>query len=114
MRRYNWDYCSDRILPKSIPGMGILGAIVGGTNAIAKNAELLRAGSISQTDAALDTGKEALKNGVATALTFAVVGAVTSELAVSIGVTLVLGTTLKYLSGPRRRLCGSGIEGPGG
>jgi len=77
--------------------MGILGATVGGTNAIAKNAERLRLESVSEAGAAIDVGREALKNGVATALTFAVVGSIGGELIVSVGATLIIYWTLKYL-----------------
>ena len=83
-------------LAESTAGMGVLGAIVAGTNATAKNAELLRVGAISETDAVLDIGMEALKNGVATALTFGTVAAIGGELIASIGATLVIGATLKY------------------
>ena len=84
-------------LAESTTGMGVIGAIVAGTNATAKNVELLRNGSISETDAALDIGEEALKNGLATALTFAVVGVIGGELIASIAATLVIGTSLKFL-----------------
>jgi hypothetical protein len=77
--------------------MGILGAIVAGTNATAKNVELLRQGSISETDAVLDIGEEALKNGLATALTFATVAVIGGELIASVAATLVIGASLKFL-----------------
>ena len=84
-------------LAESTLGMGVLGGIISGTNAVAKNTEKVRVGSATQTEAAIDVGKEVLKNGVATAATFAVVASLGGELLVSVGVTLVVGTALKYL-----------------
>ena len=83
-------------LAETTVGMGVLGAVISGTNAMAKNAELLKKGSIDPSDAALDVGKEALKNGVVTAATFVAVASLGGELVASIGLTLVIGTTLKY------------------
>ncbi len=76
--------------------MGVLGAVISGTNAMAKNAERLRVGSTTEADAALDVGKEALKNGVVTAATFAAVATLGGELVVSVGLTLIIGTAFKY------------------
>ena len=84
-------------LAESTLGMGALGGIISGTNAIAKNAEMVRTGTVTETEAAIDVGKEVLKNGVATAATFAAVATLGGELLVSVGLTLVIGTTLKYL-----------------
>ena len=83
-------------LAETTVGMGVIGAIISGTNATAKNVERLRKGSVSQTEAVLDVSNEALKNGVATAATFAVVASLGVELVAAIGFTLVIGTTLKY------------------
>lgn len=84
-------------LAESTVGMGVLGAIISGTNAIAKNAERVRTGVITPTDASLDVGKEALKNGIVTATTFVVVASIGGELVASVGLTLMIGTTLKYV-----------------
>jgi hypothetical protein len=84
-------------LAESIPGMGALGAIVAGTNATARNIQRLRDGAVSESEAILDIGEEALKNGVATALTFAVVGAIGGEVLASVAATLVVGSSLKFL-----------------
>lgn len=83
-------------LAESTVGMGVLGAIISGTNAIAKNAERVRTGVVTPTDASLDVGKEALKNGIVTSTTFVVVASLGGELVVSVGLTLMMGTTLKY------------------
>lgn len=84
-------------LAKSVPGVGILGAIVGGAAAMAKNAHLLRDGKISGRDAAIDTGKETVGAGLATAFSAVVVGAVGGGLAVSLGVAVVAGIAGKYV-----------------
>jgi uncharacterized BrkB/YihY/UPF0761 family membrane protein len=83
-------------LAKSVPGVGVLGAIVGAVGAVAKNAQLLKDGKISQRDAALDTTKETAGAGLATAFSAAVVGAVGGGLAVSLGVALAAGIAGKY------------------
>ena len=76
--------------------MGAFGAVIGGTNAITKNAEQLRLGKISEADAVRDVGKEALKNGMVTAATFVTVPSLGGELFLSVGLTLIIGSTLKY------------------
>lgn len=43
-------------LAKSVPGVGIIGAVVGGAAAMAKNAHLLKDGKITGREAAIDTG----------------------------------------------------------
>ena len=83
-------------LAESTIGMGALGGIIGGTNAIAKNVQQLRTGKITEAEAIKDIGKEALKNGVVTAATFVTVASFGGELILSIGLTLVIGSTLKY------------------
>jgi hypothetical protein len=83
-------------LAETTAGMGVMGAIISGTNATAKNVERVRNGSASQTEAVMDVGNEALKNGLATAATFAVVASLGFELVAAVGLTLVVGTTLKY------------------
>ena len=83
-------------LAETTIGMGALGAIIGGTNAIAKNVQQVRTGAITETEAVKDIGKEALKNGVVTAATFVTVASFGGELILSVGLTLVIGSTLKY------------------
>ncbi len=84
-------------LAESTIGMGVLGGLISGTNAVARNAERVRIGSATREEAAIDVGKEVLKNGVATAATFVAVASFGGELLVSVGLTLVIGTTLKYI-----------------
>ncbi len=83
-------------LAETTAGMGAMGAIISGTNAAAKNIERVRDGSASQTEAVIDVGNEVVKNGLATAATFAVVASLGVELVAAVGITLVVGTTLKY------------------
>ena len=83
-------------LAESVPGVGVLGAIVGAVGAVSKNAQLLKEGKISQQEAALDTTKETAGAGVATAFSAAVVGAVGGGLVVSVGVALAAGIAGKY------------------
>lgn len=83
-------------LAETTIGMGALGAIIGGTNAIAKNVQQVRTGAITESEAVKDIGKEALKNGVVTAATFVTVASFGGELILSVGLTLVIGSTLKY------------------
>ena len=84
-------------LAKSVPGVGVLGAIVGAVGAVSKNGQLLKEGKISQQDAAVDTLKETAGAGVATAFSAAVVGVVGGGLAVSVGVALAAGIAGKYV-----------------
>ena len=83
-------------LAKSVPGVGVLGAIVGAVGAVSKNAQLLKEGKVTQREAALDTTKETAGAGLATAFSAAVVGAVGGGLAVSVGVALAAGIAGKY------------------
>lgn len=83
-------------LAQSPIGMGALGAIVSGSSAAAKNAELLRKGTVSQSEALLDVSNEALKSAVVSAATSVIVLSVGGELALSLGLTLLIGTTGKY------------------
>ena len=48
-------------LAESTIGMGALGAIIGGTNVIAKNVEQVPKGTITESEAVKDIGKEKLK-----------------------------------------------------
>lgn len=83
-------------LAETTVGMGVLGAVISGTNAMARNAERVRKGAATPAEAVTDVGKEALKNGVVTAATFVAVASLGGELIASVGLTLVIGTTLKY------------------
>ena len=83
-------------LAESVPGVGVLGAIVGGSATIAKNSKLLKDGKISERDAVIDTVKETAGAGVATAFSAAVVGAVGGGLVLSLGVAVVAAVAGKY------------------
>ncbi len=84
-------------LAKSVPGVGVLGGIVGGAAALAKNARLLHENRITKTEAAIDTGKETVGAGLATAFSAVAAGAVGGGLAVSLGTALIAGVAAKYL-----------------
>jgi len=83
-------------LAKSLPGIGVFGSLVGGAAAMAKNAKLLRDGKVTQREAVLDTGKETVGAGLATAFSAAAAGAVGGGLVVSLGVAVVAGLAGKY------------------
>lgn len=84
-------------LAKSVPGVGIIGAVVGGAAAMAKNAHLLKDGKITGREAAIDTGKETVGAGLATAFSAVVVGAVGGGLVLSLGVAVAAGIAGKYV-----------------
>lgn len=84
-------------LAKSVPGVGVLGGIVGGAAALAKNARLLQENRITKTEAAIDTGKETVGAGLATAFSAVAAGAIGGGLAVSLGTALIAGVAAKYL-----------------
>jgi hypothetical protein len=66
--RFDWS------LPRTVTNRhGSLGAIVSGSSAAAKNAELLRKGTVSQSEALLDVSNEALKSAVVSAATSVIV-----------------------------------------
>ena len=83
-------------LAKSVPGMGVIGAIVGAAGAVAKNAQLLKDGKVTRQQAAIDVSKETAGAGVATAFSAAVVGAVGGGLAVSLAVALAAAVVGKF------------------
>lgn len=83
-------------LARSVPGVGLLGAIVGAAGAGAKNLKLLKDGKISQQEAIIDTGKETVGAGVATAISAAAVGAVGAGFATSLGVAVIAAVAGKY------------------
>lgn len=84
-------------LAQSVAGIGVLGGIVGGAATLAKNARLLQDKKISPTEAAIDTGKETVGAGVATAFSAVAAGAVGGGLVISLGTALVAGVAAKYL-----------------
>jgi hypothetical protein len=84
------------LLAETPLGMGVLGAVVSGSNAAAKNAHLLRKGSTRHLDAARDVGNEALKGVVVTTAGAAVITSFGGGLLTSLGATLVIGTLGKY------------------
>ena len=83
-------------LAKSIPGIGVLGGIVGGAAALAKNVRLLKEKRITGTEAAIDTGKETVGAGLATAFSAVAATAVGGGLAISLGTALIAGVAAKY------------------
>jgi hypothetical protein len=84
-------------LAKSVPGIGILGGIVGGAAALAKNARLLKEKRITGTEAAIDTGKETVGAGLATAFSAVAATAVGGGLVVSLGTAIIAGVAAKYV-----------------
>jgi len=84
-------------LAQSVTGIGVLGGIVGGAATLAKNARLLQTKQVTPKAAAIDTGKETVGAGVATAFSAVAAGAVGGGLAVSLGVAVVAGVAAKYL-----------------
>jgi hypothetical protein len=83
-------------LAKSLPGIGVLGSVVGGAAALAKNVRMVESGQMTQRDAAVDTAKETVGAGLATAFSAAVAGAVGGGLIVSLGVAVAAGVAGKY------------------
>lgn len=84
-------------LAQSVPGVGLLGAIVGGSAALAKNYKDYKKGSVDAKAASVDVGKETAGAGVATAVSAAAVGAVGGGLAVSLVTALAVATGAKYV-----------------
>ncbi|MBF0219208.1 MAG: magnetosome protein MamC [Gammaproteobacteria bacterium] len=83
-------------LAQSSSGIGVLGAIIGGSAAAAKNYRDHSDGLISTSDAVYDTSKEAAGAGVATVISAAAVGVIGGGLAISIGTALVTAGVAKY------------------
>jgi hypothetical protein len=83
-------------LAKSVGGVGFLGGIVGGSATLAKNIKERRDGSsISNRDIAIDTSKEAVGAGVATAFSAFTAGVVGGGLVVSVGTAFAAATAGK-------------------
>ncbi len=84
-------------LVRSVPGVGVLGGIVGGSAALAKNLKAKKDGEdISNSDIAKDTVKEAAGAGAATAFSAYVVGIVGGGLAISLGTAFAAAVAGKY------------------
>jgi hypothetical protein len=83
-------------LAKSIGGVGVLGGVVGGSAALAKNIKKKREGTISNREIAIDTGKEAVGAGVATAFSAFSAGVVGGGLAISLGTAFVTAAAGKF------------------
>ncbi len=83
-------------LAQSTSGVGVLGAIVGGSGAAAKNYKDHKDGLISTQEAVYDTTKQAAGAGVATAVSALAVGAVGGGLALSLGTAFAVAAGTKY------------------
>lgn len=83
-------------LSQSTSGIGVIGAIVGGSAAAAKNYKDNKDGLISTKEALYDTSKEAAGAGVATAVSALAVGVVGGGLLVSIGTAVAVAAGAKY------------------
>jgi hypothetical protein len=84
-------------LSKSVGGVGVLGGVVGGSAALAKNIKKKREGEdISNQEIAIDTGKEAVGAGVATAFSALSAGVVGGGLVVSLGTAFAAAAAGKY------------------
>jgi len=83
-------------LSQTVPGMGILGAVVGGSAAAAKGYADYKRGLIDKEGVLRQTGKEAAGAGVATAVSAAVVGVVGGGLLLSLGTAFASAAVAKY------------------
>lgn len=83
-------------LARSVGGVGVLGGVVGGSAALAKNIRKKNAGEITNQELAIDTGKEAVGAGVATAFSAFVAGLVGGGLVVSLGTAFAAAAAGKY------------------
>ncbi|MBF0588334.1 MAG: magnetosome protein MamC [Magnetococcales bacterium] len=83
-------------LARSVGGVGVLGGIVGGSAALAKNIKAKRNGDITTKEAAIDTGEEAVGAGLATALSAYAAGLVGGGLVVSLGTAFTAAAVGKY------------------
>ena len=85
------------LLSKGTSGLGVLGGVVGGSIALAKNLKKRQNGdAISNREIAVDTGKEAVGTGVATAFSAFTVGVVGGGLAVTLGTAFAAAAAGKY------------------
>ncbi|MBF0189220.1 MAG: magnetosome protein MamC [Magnetococcales bacterium] len=83
-------------LSKSAPGVGVLGAVVGGSAALAKNLKAKSEGEITTREVVVDTSKETAGAGVATAFSAYVTGVVGASLIPSLGTAFVTAVVGKY------------------
>jgi len=83
-------------LAKGTPGIGVVGAIVGGSAAAAKNYKDYQNGNVTISEAARDVSKEAAGAGVAAAISAAAAGVVGGGLAISLLTAVVVATSAKY------------------
>ena len=85
------------LLFRSVPGGGVLGGIVGGSAAVAKNLKARKDGAhISNAEIAQDAAKEAAGAGAATAFSVYVVGIVGGGLVISLGTAFAAAVAGKY------------------
>jgi hypothetical protein len=83
-------------LSSSAPGVGIFGAIVGGSGAAAKNYSDYKNGLVSYKMAVYDVSKETTGAGVATAASAVAAGVVGSSLALTIVTAVGVAAGVKY------------------
>ena len=84
-------------LAQSVPGVGVLGGIIGGSATLAKNLREKKDGSdISDIAIVQDTAKEAAGAGVATAFSAYVVGIIGGGLVISLGTAFAAAAAGKY------------------
>ncbi|OEJ64951.1 magnetosome protein MamC [Magnetovibrio blakemorei] len=83
-------------LSHSVPGIGVFGAVVGGSAALAKNLRARETDGLSTEAIVVDTAKEAAGAGAATALSAVVVGMVGGGLVVSLATAFVAAAAGKY------------------
>lgn len=83
-------------LARSVGGVGVLGGVVGGSAALAKNIKKKNAGEITNREMAIDTGKETVGAGVATAFSAFSAGLVGGGLAISLGTAFIAAAAGKY------------------
>jgi hypothetical protein len=84
------------VLAKSVGGVGVLGGIVGGSAALAKNIKKKKEGTITNREMAIDTGKETVGAGVATAFSAFAAGTVGGGLVLSLGTAFAAAAAGKY------------------
>ena len=84
-------------LAQSVPGVGVLGSIVGGSAALAQVLKDKKNGKATSSQVAVNTAKEAAGAGVATAFSAFVVGIVGGGLVVSLGTAVAAAVVGKYV-----------------
>ncbi len=83
-------------LSRSVGGVGVIGGIVGGSAALAKNVKRKSRGEITTKEAVIDTSEEAVGAGVATAFSAFAAGVVGGGLVVSLGTAFTAAALGKY------------------